>query len=43
MPYTPSQVRLFNAKCKEGDKEMCKLAKEANSMPTKPAKKGKKG
>lgn len=40
MPYTESQRRLFNKKCADGDKEMCKLAKEANAMPTR--KKGAK-
>lgn len=39
MPWTEAQRRMFNAKCAEGDKEMCKLAKEANAMPDKPAPK----
>jgi hypothetical protein len=43
MPYTAKQRAMFNAKCKQGDREMCKLAKEANALPVKPAKKVKKG
>jgi hypothetical protein len=41
IPYTERQRKMFNAKCKNGDREMCKLAKEANALPVKPAKKKK--
>lgn len=42
MPYTEKQKKMFNAKAKT-DPKMKKLAKEANSKPTKkPVKKGKK-
>jgi hypothetical protein len=41
VPYTSKQRAMFNAKCKEGDREMCKLAKEANALPTR-KKKGKR-
>ena len=43
MPYTEAQRRMFHAKCAEGDKAMCKLAKEADSMPTRKAPPKKKG
>jgi hypothetical protein len=24
MPWTPAQIRMFHAKCKEGDKSACR-------------------
>jgi hypothetical protein len=42
MPFTDQQRRKFHAECRKGDREMCKLAKEANALPVKaPKKKGK--
>lgn len=41
MPYTEKQRKMFNAKAKK-DPKFKKLAKEANSMPLKKAKRGKK-
>lgn len=42
MPYTEKQKKMFNAKAKS-DPKMAKLAKEANSKPTKKAVAKKKG
>lgn len=42
MPYTALQRKAFHAKCEEGDQEMCRLAKEADALPTRrPVKKRK--
>ena len=40
MPYTEKQRRKFHAECRKGNNEMCKLAKEADRLPTR-KKKGK--
>lgn len=39
MPYTEKQRRYFHAQAAKGKPGMAALAKEADSMPTKPAKK----
>jgi hypothetical protein len=42
LPYTESQRRKFHAECRKGDREMCKLAKEADSMPVRKQRKAKR-
>ena len=41
MPWTEAQRRKFHAECRKGNREMCRLAKEADRLPVKkPVKKG---
>jgi hypothetical protein len=43
MPYTAQQQKMFHARCRQGDKAMCKLAKESEHVATKPPLRKKKG